>query len=190
MRRTTKKPIVLIGGTAGTGKSTLARELSSRLSFDHRLGTGFIREVAKAFHSPDSAPELYSFTFRSERPVENLIAQARALKPAIDACIARARNEGTSLVIEGNHLIPNLYHDAAVDLYVVLAAPAPREHRTRLHGQSHSKRRLSESDIANVRKIDDYLCAEAVRWGIPLILYADNFAQFLDLLNARMEGLR
>jgi len=184
------KPIVLIGGTAGTGKSTLARELSTALRFDHRLGTGFLREVAKSYHSPATAPALYSFTFHAERPVDNLIAQARVMKPAIDACIARARTEGTSLVIEGNHLIPDIYHAAAVDLYVVLAAPAPREHRTRLHGQSHSKRRLSESDIANVRKIDDYLCAEAVRFGIPLILYEDNFAQFLDLLNARMEGLR
>jgi 2-phosphoglycerate kinase len=110
------------------------------------------------------------------------------MKPAIDACIARARTEGTSLVIEGNHLIPDLYHTAPVDLYLVLAAPAPREHRIRLHGESHNKRRLSESDIANVRRIDDYLCAEAVRWGIPLIVYADNFGHFIELLNARLEG--
>ncbi len=182
MRRTTKKPIVLIGGTAGTGKSTLARELSSRLSFDHRLGTGFIREVAKAFHSPDSAPELYSFTFRSERPVDNVIAQSRALKPAIDACIARARNEGTSLVIEGNHLIPELYRDVEVDLYVVLAAPDPAQHRVRLNGLSHSKRRLGEDDVANVRRIGDYLRDEATRCGIPYILYDDNLARFVDLV--------
>ena len=182
------KPIVLIGGTAGTGKSTLAREISSALRLDHRLGTGFLREVAKSYHSPATAPALYSFTFHAERPIDNLVAQAQMMKPAIDACIARARNEGTSLVIEGNHLIPDLYHAAAVDLYVILAAPAPREHRMRLHGESHNKRRLSESDIANVRRIDDYLCAEAVRWGIPLVVYADNFGHFIELLNARLEG--
>jgi 2-phosphoglycerate kinase len=184
------KPVVLIGGTAGTGKSTLARELSWEMRFDHRLGTGFLREVAKSFHSPASAPELYSFTFHAEQPVDNLVAQARVLKPAIDACIARARKEGTSLVLEGNHLIPELYHDAPVDLYVILAAPQAREHRARLHGPSHAKRRLNESDIANVRLIDDYLRADAVRWGIPLILFANNFNQFVELLNARMEGLR
>jgi 2-phosphoglycerate kinase len=184
------KPIVLIGGTAGTGKSTLARELAWEMRFDHRLGTGFLREVAKSFHSPASAPELYSFTFHAERPVDNLTAQARVMKPAIDACIARARKEGTSLVIEGNHLIPELYHDAPVDVYVILAAPEAREHRTRLHGQSHAKRRLSESDIANVRRIDDFLRVEAVRYGIPLILYANNFGQFVELLNVRTVGLR
>lgn len=181
--RTTKKPVVLIGGTAGTGKSTLAREISSRLGLDHRLGTGFIREVAKTFNPPQTSPELYSFTFRSERPLENLIAQARALKPAIDACIARALNEGTSLVIEGNHLIPELYADAAVDLYVVLAAPDPAHHRIRLNGLSHAKRRLGEDDVANVRRIGDYLRDEAARHRVPYILYEDNLGRFIDLVN-------
>jgi 2-phosphoglycerate kinase len=184
------KPIVLIGGTAGTGKSTLAQELSWEMRFDHRLGTGFIREVAKSYHSAATAPELYSFTFRAENPIEHLVAQARILKPAIDSCIARARNEGTSLVIEGNHLIPALYHEAPVDLYVVLAAPPTGEHRARLHGQSHNRRRLTEADIANVRGIDDYLRAEAVRCAIPLILFTNNFGQFVELLHSRMEARR
>ncbi len=184
------KPIVLIGGTAGTGKSTLARELAWEMRFDHRLGTGFVREVARSYHTAETAPDLYTFTFRAANPIDHLTAQARLLKPAIDACIARARNEGTSLVIEGNHLIPGLYHDAAVDLYLVLSAPPTPEHKSRLHGQSHAKRLLNESDIANVRRIDDYLRAEAQRWGVPMILYADNFGEIVDLLNARMEKLR
>jgi 2-phosphoglycerate kinase len=184
------KPIVLIGGTAGTGKSTLARKWAWEMRFDHRLGTGFLREVAKSYISVETAPDLYSFTFRAENPIEHLIAQARVLKPAIDACIARARNEGTSLVIEGNHLIPALYRDAPVDLYIVLSAPRAPEHQARLHGESHSRRRLSEADFANVRLLDDYLCEEAVRYGVPLVLYTDNFVQITDLLKARMKGVR
>jgi 2-phosphoglycerate kinase len=181
------KPIVLIGGTAGTGKSTLARELAWEMRFDHRLGTGFLREVAKTYHSQETAPDLYSFTFRAENPINHLIAQARLLAPAIQRCIARARNEGTSLVIEGNHLIPDLYRDAAVDLYIVLAAPPAPEHQARLHGQSHSKRRLTESDFANVRRIDDYLRAEAAKYGVPLFIYANNFGAIVELLRATME---
>ncbi len=184
------KPVVLIGGTAGTGKSTLARELAWEMHFDHRLGTGFLREVARSYHSQQTAPDLYSFTFRAANPIEHLMAQARLLKPAIDACIARARNEGTSLVIEGNHLVPALYHDTPVDLYLVLSAPDALEHQARLHGQTHARRRLSESDIANVRRIDEYLCAEAARHGVPTVLYADNFGEIVDLVNARMEARR
>jgi 2-phosphoglycerate kinase len=184
------KPIVLIGGTAGTGKSTLARQLAWEMRFDHRLGTGFLREVAKTYHSAQTAPDLYSFTFRAERPIDHLVAQARLLKPAIDACIARARTEGTSLVIEGNHLIPSLYRDAPADLYFVLSAPPADEHQARLHGQSHARRRLSESDFANVRLLDDYLRAEAVRYGVPLVLYTNNFGQIIDLINAEIQGRR
>ncbi len=184
------KPIVLIGGTAGTGKSTLARELAWEMRFDHRLGTGFLREVAKTYHSIETAPDLYTFTFRAQKPIDHMVAQARVLKPAIDACIARARNEGTSLVIEGNHLIPALYRDAPVDLYIVLTAPDAPEHQARLHGQSHARRRLSESDFANVRRIDEYLRAEALRYRVPLILYTNNFGEFVELLSARMERPR
>jgi 2-phosphoglycerate kinase len=184
------KPVVLIGGTAGTGKSTLARELAWQMRFDHRLGTGFLREVARSYHSVESAPELYSFTFRAEKPIDHLVAQARLLKPAIDACIARARNEGTSLVIEGNHLIPGMYRDAPADLYIVLSAPAAAEHQARLHGQSHVKRRLSESDFANARVIDEYLRAEAVRCGVPVVLYANNFGEIVELVHSAMERLR
>lgn len=184
------KPIVLIGGTAGTGKSTLARQWAWEMRFDHRLGTGFVREVARTYQSPQSAPELYSFTFRAEDPISHLEAQARMLAPAINACIARARNEGTSLVIEGNHLIPALFSKAAVDLYIVLAAPEPREHQARLHGESHARRRLSESDFANVRRIDQYLRREAKKYGIPLVLYANNFGEIVDLLNGGMKARR
>ena len=132
----TTKPIILIGGTAGTGKTTLASELSWRLSLDHRIGTGFIREIVKSQHRKEDCLELHGFTFRAEQPVANIAAQAERLRPAIIACIERARREGTSLLVEGTHLLPSLYHDVIVDLFVVLAAPALEEHQRRLHGPS------------------------------------------------------
>ncbi len=177
------KPVILIGGTAGTGKSTLARELSSHFAIDHRIGTGFIREILKSQHSEETAPELYRFTFRAERPIDNLIAQAERLRPAVTACITRAKNEGTSLVIEGNHLLPALYRDAQVDIFIVLSAPAPDEHFRRLHGLSHSKRQTTTLDFENVRRIAVWLQTEADRCGIPSMLYADNLASFVDALD-------
>lgn len=178
-----RKPVILIGGTAGTGKSTLARELGYRCGIDHRLGTGFIREIVKSQFSETLCPELYRFTFRAEDPVNNLRGQARRLHPAITACIRRAQTEGTSLVIEGNHLIPELYATVEVDLYFVLSAPDVPEHLRRLRGPSHTNREITMTDVDNVRRIDQYLRAETQNHGTPYLAYADNLASFVALLN-------
>ena len=182
------KPVILIGGTAGTGKSRLAHELCSHLAIDHRLGTGFIREIVKSQYPAAACPELHSFTFRSERPIDNLIAQARRLLSAVTACIERARNEGTSLVVEGNHLIPELYCEARVDLFIVLSAPAPEEHLRRLGGPSHLRRRTTRSDFENVRRIDEWLRAEAAQYGVPYRPYTNNLADFAAALQSRLNG--
>ena len=177
------KPIILIGGTAGTGKTTLASELSWRLGLDHRIGTGFIREIVKSQHRREDCLELHGFTFRSEHPVANIVAQAQRLRPAIIACIERARREGTSLLVEGTHLLPSLYHDVDVDLFTVLAAPAFEEHQRRLRGPSHLHRRTTDDDFVNVRLIDEFLGIEAVRWRISYEQYGSGVDRFMRALN-------
>lgn len=179
-----QKPIILVGGTAGTGKSTLARELSSRLGIDHRLGTGFIREVLRSETSQAKDPDLFTFTFRSDNPIKTLIAQARRLQPAILSCIRRARNEGTSLIIEGNHLLPELYSDVNVDLYLVLSAPQLEEHLRRLRGPSHLKRNITAADFRNAVMINEYFRTEAQKRQLPFLLYEDNLESFAHLATA------
>ncbi|MBI3246001.1 MAG: hypothetical protein HYZ50_05800 [Deltaproteobacteria bacterium] len=178
-----RKPIILVGGTAGTGKSTLARELGFSLQIDHRLGTGFIREVLRSETTPAKDPELFSFTFRSDNPIKTLVAQAQRVRPAILSCIQRARNEGTSLIIEGNHLLPELYYEVSADLYCILSAPALDEHLRRLHGPSHLKRTLTADDFRNAVMINEYFSAEARKFGLPFLSYGDNLASFAHLAN-------
>lgn len=179
------KPIILIGGTAGTGKTTLASELSWRLGLDHRIGTGFVREIVKSQHRQQDCLELHGFTFRSAQPITNIVAQAQRLRPAIIACIERARREGTSLLVEGTHLLPSLYHDVVVDLFAVLAAPDWEEHKRRLRGPSHLHRQTTESDLANVRLIDQYLGMEAQHWGVRYEPYATGVDRFMLALRER-----
>ena len=42
------KPVILIGGSTGVGKTTLSKKLSELYDFEHRIGTGFIREVLRS----------------------------------------------------------------------------------------------------------------------------------------------
>jgi 2-phosphoglycerate kinase len=178
------KPVVLVGGTAGSGKSSLANQLCARLSIDHRIGTGFIRAVLCSETSPERDPELFSFTFHAEDPVAHLQIQAERLRPAVLACIRRAQDEGTSLVIEGPHLLPSMYAQLPVAAFFVLGAPPPVEHRDRLHGLTHARRRISDQDWHNARLLDAHIAADAERHGVPRLVYRDNFEDFAALVSA------
>jgi 2-phosphoglycerate kinase len=186
--RAIDKPVMLIGGTAGTGKSSLANQLCVRLGLDHRIGTGFIRAVVCSETDAERDPELFSFTFRAADPVAHLHTQAERLRPAVMACIRRAQLEGTSLVVEGPHLLPSLYADVDVSAFVVLAAPAPEEHRDRLHGLTHARREITGGDLHNARRIDEHLAAEAERYGVPRVTFRDNLDAVAALLVERARG--
>ena len=176
------KPIVLLGGTAGTGKSSLANRLCALLGLDHRIGTGFIRAVVCSESSPERDPELFSFTFRADDPIAHLRIQSDRLRPAIMACIERAQDEGTSLIVEGPHLLPALYAHLPVAAYVMLAAPPPIEHRNRLTGPTHALREITDGDWRNARLIDSYLASEATAYGVPRILIRDNVEEIAEMI--------
>jgi 2-phosphoglycerate kinase len=180
----TFKPVVLVGGTAGTGKSSLANRLCAQLPVDHRIGTGFIRAVLCSETTPERDPELFSFTFRAEDPIAHLHVQAERLRPAVLACIQRAQDEGTSLVVEGPHLLPSLYADVPVAAFFVLGAPPAEEHRTRLTGPTHARREISDRDLRNARLIDAHIAEDAQRRGVARLVYRDNFEQFAALVGA------
>jgi 2-phosphoglycerate kinase len=180
----TFKPVMLVGGTAGTGKSSLANRLCAQLPADHRIGTGFIRAVLCSETTPERDPELFSFTFRAADPVGHLHVQAERLRPAVLACIQRAQDEGTSLVVEGPHLLPSLYAHLDVAAFVVLAAPAADEHRARLTGPTHARREITDRDLRNARLIDAHIAEDAARNGIPRLVYRDNFEEIAALVGA------
>jgi 2-phosphoglycerate kinase len=173
--------IVLIGGTAGCGKTTLANRLVGRFDLDHRLGTGFVRAVLQSQTTPAAEPELFARSYESGDPVAHVQAQARRLVPAVMACVARARHEGTSLVVEGTHLIPELYREVDAR-FLVLSMPDAADHLRRLVGHRHTRRRIATEDAARVRTIGQFYEREAVRLGVPLVRYEDNLDEVAEVL--------
>lgn len=180
--RRPRSPIVLIGGSNGSGKTHLSRKLSEALGIDHRIGTGFLREVVRSESSPEREPTLFTFSFQPPDPVGVLRWQAERLRPAIHACIARARAEGTSLVIEGTHLLPDLFAGHPdIDAYLVLRTPRVAEvHQGRLVGGSHLLRQLSARDHEAIATIDRHYADRA--GDAPVLEFHDNLDEIIERL--------
>jgi 2-phosphoglycerate kinase len=57
--------IILLGGTSGTGKSTLASLLSTRLAIPTILSTDHVRHLLRTFHAKTDYPFLYSSSYNT-----------------------------------------------------------------------------------------------------------------------------
>ena len=97
--------IILLGGSSGTGKTTLANALVQEFGLAHHLSTGFVREAVSAVLPTQESKLLGGFTFDAwklmpepagssdDRVLNGAIAQTQLLKPAIEACIYRSVRE-------------------------------------------------------------------------------------------------
>jgi 2-phosphoglycerate kinase len=166
------EPVILcLGGTAGVGKSTVARAVATRLDFAHHLATGYLRETLRLMDVDQTHPALFHPTFRPPTAavlIEHFRIQSALVCRAVAACIQRSQQEGTHLVVEGNHLLPEHLH-AIAGQHAVLLWAAPAAIATRVVGPTHRTRVITADDYAMILRIQDFLIDEATRWGIPCI---------------------
>src|SRR5207344_1758222 len=113
--------VILIGGSTGVGKSTIATQLAARLGIVRVVATDAIREVMRAMLSPELMPSLHTSTFQADeavreapvRPADALLLgfwrQTQTVSVGIESLIERAAAERTSVVIEGAHVVPGFF---------------------------------------------------------------------------------
>src|SRR5205085_9173633 len=110
--------VLLIGSATGVGKSTIATQLAARLGIVRLVATDAIREVMRGLFTEDLMPTLYTSSFNADealrepppRSAEKVVVgfreQTAAVSVGIQALIRRAAEEGTSVIIEGAHIVP------------------------------------------------------------------------------------
>jgi 2-phosphoglycerate kinase len=202
--------IVIIGGATGTGKSTLATELAYRLGISRITSTDVVRQVMRAFFSPELMPSLHYSSFEAgggmkmpmpdpdqgDRALYGFIQQAEQVAVGAVAVVERAVLEGLSTVGEGVHLVPGLVepppgHDATI-VNVMLAIEDEEAH------QSHFVARDSASGGARaldrylqhfgeIRRIQDYLLGRAQRMNVPVVDATDGDAALRSVLDLILE---
>jgi 2-phosphoglycerate kinase len=187
LRRLDQPLVVMIGGVTGVGKSTVATQLAGRLGITRVIATDQLRQVVRAFFSHDFMPSVHHSSFNvaaalsaygddESGTVAGFLRQAHDLAPGIDALVQRAISEGTPIVLEGVHLLPEIpdpeLRRQAIDVRVLLTARDESEHRGHFHIRGAQTPRAPGRYLEafdRIRVLQDYLIERAEREGIPII---------------------
>jgi 2-phosphoglycerate kinase len=167
-----KNKIFLIGGASSVAKSSLSFELMKKYNIIHKLGTGFVREMAKTFILKKNNKNLYSHSFETnlKNPIDNLYLQSIPLKKMLQKAINRANNEGTSIIIEGVNIIPGLMEFNDVDEKVLLIVKCEKKHLKMLkQNNTHKLRKVEYKFFKNVRRIQEELIVRAKKYNWKIL---------------------
>jgi 2-phosphoglycerate kinase len=201
--------VILIGGATGVGKSTIATQLAARLGIVRIVASDLIREVMRSMFSPELMPTLHTSSFEADaalrepptRAADPLIVgfreQTAAVAVGITALIERAALEGTSIVIEGAHVVPGFYDlDAFAGRILavpfVIAVDDEERHRTHFMAredavQARPAQRYAKG-FENIRRLQRYIKTQALSHGTPVIPnygFDQSIAAVIDLVMER-----
>ena len=165
--------VVLIGGTTGVGKSTLATMLAARLGIRRVIATDVIRQVLRAFFTHEAMPSVHYSAFEAGG-LDGYRDQAGRVATGIAAIIERAANEGEPIVVEGVHVMPGAMESAlrercvlAEALVVVRDQGLHRGHFSHRPGTRPAERYLAS--FAEIRALQDHLSERARLAGVEVI---------------------
>jgi 2-phosphoglycerate kinase len=179
--------LVLVGGTTGTGKSTVAAEVAHRLGITRVASTDFIRQTMRAFFSPEFMPTIHYSSFEAGIAVDpdvtgdptivGFVDQCRHVCVGVEAALRRALTEGWSMVLEGVHLVPGLLPkelEGAVVVHLVLEISNEELHRAHFTirdvitgGVRSMDKYLDHLD--DIRRVQAYVVDRARREGVPVV---------------------
>lgn len=189
-----KKPvIILLGGSSGVGKTSLALEVARRLGISRVLSTDSIRQVMRLTLSPELMPAIHTSSFEAHRylaqipgksgeqsadVVGGFMTQASMVSVGVRAMIERAIEESTSMILDGVSLVPglidlNAYAEDAHVIYLVVARLD--EDSFRNHFIARGKRQLHRNasryveNLDGILKIQEHFLELADHFDIPIV---------------------
>jgi 2-phosphoglycerate kinase len=213
LQRLDEPLVLLIGGTTGTGKSTIATEAAHRLGITRVTSTDFIRQTMRAFFSKEFMPSVHYSSFdarlaltRAEEEESGdaallgFLDQTRNVLVGVDAALERAATERWSMVLEGVHLVPGMVAAEVPGAFVVQCVVAIQDeslHRSHFWVRDHATEGLRPLDkyvdsLPQIREIQDFLVERARRYDVPIIendTLENALAEVMDLVLRRADQL-
>src|SRR6266540_4154927 len=182
--------VLLIGGATGVGKSTIATQLAARLGIVRVVATDAIREVMRSMFTKELMLTLHTSSFEAgeslretgfsggDRVIAGFREQTEAVSVGLKAFLARAAIEGTSVIIEGAHMVPGFvdldrWQDRLLGVPVVITVDDEDVHRVHFSARSadypsRQSDRYSKG-MTNIRRVQKFIRSQALAHGVPVI---------------------
>ncbi len=186
--------VVLIGGTTGVGKSTLAAMLAARLGVNRVIATDVIRQVLRAFFTHEAMPTVHGSAFEVGG-IAGYRDQAERVGTGIAAIVERAAAEGKPVVVEGVHVVPGGVHPRVrercvlVEALVVVDDPdLHRGHFSLRPGIRPAERYLAHFE--EIRRLQDHLWERARSESVAIIDNANVDHTLARLMELVLDAVR
>ncbi len=181
--------IVLLGGAAGVGKTSLALEVAHRLGISRVLSTDSIRQIMRIMLSPELVPALHGSSYDAHRllppaalgddpVIEGFRAQASIVSVGIRASMDRAVAENASVVIDGVSLVPGMidlsaYRELADVFFLVVATLDEKALANRFQARAQGQRLRATAryieHLDAILKIQDHFLELADDHDVPIV---------------------
>ena len=213
LQRLDEPLLLLVGGTTGTGKSTIATEVAHRLGIRRVTSTDFIRQTMRAFFSEEFMPSVHYSSFdarlaltRAEEEESGdaallgFLDQTRHVLVGVQAALERAAQERWSMVLEGVHLVPGMVTADVSPAFVVpcvIVIEDENLHRSHFWVRDYSTEGLRPLEkyldsLPQIREIQEYLIERARRHDVPVIVNESlehAVGEVMDLVLRRADQL-
>jgi 2-phosphoglycerate kinase len=206
-----EKPLLLLlGGAAGVGKTSLAQEVAHRLGISRVASTDAIRQVMRIMLSPELVPAIHASSYDAYRVVPEVLpgedpviagfrVQASTVSVGVRAMMDRAVAENTSMILDGVSVVPGIldlqsYAEVAHVIFLVVTTLDEEAFRSRFAARARDAalrppHRYLES-LDAILRIQDYLLELAESHEIPIVDNVTFDASVLSILRHVTESLR
>jgi 2-phosphoglycerate kinase len=205
-----KPVIILLGGTAGVGKTSLALAVAQRLGVSRMLSTDSIRHIMRIMLSADLVPAIHVSSFDAYRElpalgheddpvIDGFLSQATTVLVGVRAMLDRAIEENTSLVLDGVALVPGLidlteYADRAHVFFLMVGRLDEKAFETQFEARARRQRARGAARyverLEEILKIQEYLLEQAERNNVPIVDNVTVDGSALLVIRHVVESLR
>jgi 2-phosphoglycerate kinase len=202
--------ILLLGGTAGAGKTSLAHEVAHRLGITGVLSTDSIRQVMRLMLSPEIMPAIHTSSYQAhtvldappgaEDPVlAGFRAQASVVSVGVRAMIDRAVAENSNLILDGVSIVPGMvgtdrYANHAEVIFLVVATLDAAAFRSRFAARGRDARaRPTHHYLENLEailRIQEHFLELADAHDVPIVNNESFDRSVLSIIRHVTETLR